>query len=368
MSASLVSSPASHPSSLPTWSLCSVRDGAVGSEDFTVEPNLPFTIGRNAGCTVRLNSHTVSGAHAELRPHQDALWIRDLQSTNGTFVNGERISAPISLQDNDFVQFADVVFRVSKHSKPTGNSATMQQDVCDEAFALVQFDRLMVDRMLTPAYQPIVNVQDGAVIGVEVLARSDLMGMQTPQAMFTAASRLNMEIELSRLLRWEGIRQAIGLRPDVYIFLNTHPAELQEQGLLGSIEQIRTIAPEQMLVLELHEASITAPDKMRVLKKQLAELNVKLAYDDFGAGQARLSELVEAPPDFLKFDMSMIRDIDSASAERRRLIKSLVDMALGLGINPLAEGVETQEEAAVCRELGFVTGQGFYWGRPKRIS
>ncbi len=62
---------------------------------------------------------------------------------------------------------------------------------------------------------------------------------------------------------------------------------------------------------------------MRTLRAQLRDLNIGVAYDDFGAGQTRLSELVEAPPDYLKFDMSMIRRIDQAPTERQRMLGSL---------------------------------------------
>ncbi len=73
---------------------------------------------------------------------------------------------------------------------------------------------------------------------------------------------------------------------------------------------------------------------------------------------------MEAPPDYLKFDMSMIRRIDQAPTERQRMLGSLVKMVRELGIAPLAEGIETAAEASTCRELGFSTAQGFYFGAP----
>jgi EAL domain-containing protein (putative c-di-GMP-specific phosphodiesterase class I) len=91
---------------------------------------------------------------------------------------------------------------------------------------------------------------------------------------------------------------------------------------------------------------------------------MKLAYDDFGSGQARLAELGDAPPDYLKFDIQLVRGIDSASAERQRMLESLVRIAGDLGIISLAEGVETAAEHETCRRLGFVYGQGFRYGSP----
>lgn len=346
------------------WALKPVRNTDRTGQSISVESPLPFTIGRNVGCSVQLKSNTVSGAHAELRPHNDELWIRDLQSTNGTFVNRQRIESPRTIGENDLIQFADIAFRVTKNEERIEHQ-TMLEDVCDQALALVQFDRLMVERLVTPAYQPIVNLVDGAVIGVEVLARSTLVGIESPAAMFAAAARANMEVELSRLLRWEGVHQASSVRPDLKIFLNTHPLEIQQPGLVDSLEQLRAMAPHYVIVLEVHEAAIADPAQMKTLKNELAALDIQLAYDDFGSGQTRLAELIEAPPDYLKFDISLVRNIDDATPERIRLMQSLVRMVRDLGIIALAEGIETAGEANTCKELGFETAQGYFYGRPR---
>jgi EAL domain-containing protein (putative c-di-GMP-specific phosphodiesterase class I) len=118
------------------------------------------------------------------------------------------------------------------------------------------------------------------------------------------------------------------------------------------------------LVLEIHEAAATSVAQMRQLRLVLNDLGMKLAYDDFGAGQARLAELGDAPPDYLKFDIQLIRNIDGASAERQRMLESLVRIAADLGILSLAEGIETAAEHETCRRLGFVYGQGYRYGVP----
>ena len=93
-------------------------------------------------------------------------------------------------------------------------------------------------------------------------------------------------------------------------------------------------------------------------------MKIGLAYDDFGAGQSRLNELVQSPPDYLKFDMSLIHDIDAATLQRQQMVASLVQMVRDLGIISLAEGVETPAEAATCLQMGFELGQGFFFGKP----
>lgn len=334
-------------------------------ESILVYP-IPFSVGRRPGCSLQLNFKTISGNHAELTLDHDQLWVSDLNSTNGTYVNGRRITQPTPLREEDLLQFADLAFRVKSEKRST-TCQTMQEDMCDRALALVQFDRLMENRLVTPYYQPIVDMKSGQFRGYEVLARSRLFGLESCAAMFDAASRLNMEVELSRMLRWEGVREGLNLPDNSTLFVNTHPLEIRQEGLVDSMATARQLSQDVPIILEVHEAAITDPKEMRELRAQLKELNIGIAYDDFGAGQTRLSELVEAPPDYLKFDISMVRGIDQAPPERRKMLASLIQMVIDLGVNPLAEGIETIGEAEACRELGFFTAQGFHFGRPAPV-
>ena len=148
---------------------------------------------------------------------------------------------------------------------------------------------------------------------------------------FSAAAVLDLEAELSRILRYEGVRRADQLPESPLLFVNTHPAEMSEPGLLTfSLHELRELAPDCPVVLEIHEAAVTRLDQMRELRAALADMNIDLAYDDCGAGQARLVELTEVPPDYLKFDINLIRDIQHASSERRQLLASLVQMVRDL--------------------------------------
>ncbi len=348
----------------PAWTLMRGASGA-DEQEVLIFP-LPFSVGRRPGCSMQLNYKTISGNHADLHLNNGQLWVSDLNSTNGTYVNGRRITEATPLREEDLLQFADIAFRVKSERRAT-TCQTMQEDVCDKALALVQFDRLMENRLVTPFYQPIVDMKTGAFRGYEVLARSRLFGLESCAAMFDAAARLNMEVELSRMLRWEGVREGLNLPVKSTLFVNTHPLEIRREGLVDSMATARQLSMDVPIILEVHEAAITDPGEMRELRSQLKELNIGIAYDDFGAGQTRLSELTEAPPDYLKFDISLIRGIDQAPPERQRMLGSLVKMVIDLGVNPLAEGVETPEEADVCRSLGFLTAQGYHFGRPAPV-
>lgn len=347
------------------WFLVGHLGPASGSSEQAHIPiNLPrFSIGRRPDASLCLPYRTVSSNHAELITTDRTLILEDLGSTNGTYVNGHRLSGSIELKQDDLVQFADVALRVQRQMAE-GATATLQEDVYDQALALVQFDKLMSEREVSPYYQPIVELPGGKVIGYEVLGRSRLYGIETPGAMFRAASKLNLEVQLSNMLRWEGILQSSCFARPPHLFVNTHPREMREEGLIESMRDIRKLRPSQPLTLEIHEASITDIDQMMELRAALQDIDVRLAYDDFGAGQARLVELIKVQPHYLKFDIALIRNIDQASSRQQQLVSTLVAMVHDLDVVPLAEGIETEGEAAVCTELGFELAQGYFYGKP----
>ncbi len=323
----------------------------------------PFLIGRRSGSSYTINSRTVSGLHAEIVQVRQSLAVRDLQSTNGTYLNGKRVTEQVVLSEDDLVQFADVAFRVRRQAA-CRELGTIQTNGYDRALALVQFDKLMRDRSVVPHFQPLVKLSSMGLEGYEVLGRSRILGLETPGAMFSAAAQLNVEVELSRLLRWEGLRAASRYPGRPRIFVNTHPSEMSDSGLLNSMRSLREFSNEMAIVMEIHEKAVTDSQKMQELRKELVDLNIGLAYDDFGAGQARLVELVEVRPDYLKFDMQLVQGLDKASPERQKMLEALVRMTRDLGIITLAEGIETDGEHLVCQQLGFEMGQGFFYGKP----
>jgi EAL domain-containing protein (putative c-di-GMP-specific phosphodiesterase class I) len=347
------------------WILASV--GQQISNALTVVHPVPFSIGRKAGCSLQLPSKTVSSHHADLTIRDGHLVLIDRQSTNGTYVNGRRVTDMVGLKSEDLVQFADMAFRVRCDDHATAFN-TVAEDVCDQALALVQFDRLMEKRLVTPFFQPIVTIDGTGIVGYEVLARSRMFGLETSAALFGAAAKLNMEVELSQMLRWEGIREGLNLPGRSRIYVNTHPLELGHVALIESMAKVRDLTADLPITLEIHESAVTSSGEMYELRNQLRDLDIEIAYDDFGAGQNRLAELCNAAPDVLKFDMGLIRDIDKAPPERIKVLRSLVQIVLDLGVQPLAEGIENEKEAKVCSELGFTLAQGYHFGRPAPLS
>lgn len=333
---------------------------------------LPFSIGRRPDQDLSLDSSAVSGSHAEVRGAGAGLEIADLGSTNGTLLNGRPLTGAAPLEEGDIIQLATLEFRLGILEPGRTEAllgATTEIGAPLPALLverMVRFRELMEQEAVAAHFQPIVALTDGAPLGYEVLGRSELASLPLGSwELFEIAAVVGAEAKLSRLFRRRGAADWGRLPPDLLYFFNTHPAELREDGLIDSLSRLREQHPRLRMVLEIHESAITEPASMARLQERLRELDMGLAYDDFGAGQTRLAELAAAPPDFLKFDRSMVEGIDRAGGSRAQLLTALVKMAADLGIRSVAEGIERRGEADACADLGFELGQGFLFGVPR---
>ncbi len=354
----------------PDWILVGLVHGGERLSTVRLAP-LPFRVGRRAGIELTLAATSVSREHAEFYAAGEQLRLRDLGSTNGTFVNRKRIhDEPVS--DGDTIHFGECEFRLGVEDgfSPWGTmvmeALPKPQQLLKGAQALAELLRLGA---VTAEFQRIVTLPDATVVGCEALGRGRFPGLsESPMELFEIGASLGVESELSRLFRRKAMEIVAGRDRLPTLFLNTHPSEIAEPGLLESVADLRRQAPDQPLTIEIHEAAIVETARIAELRAGLRDHGIGLAYDDFGAGQARLLELGEVPPDLLKFDARFVRDIDQATESKRRLLKSLVDIARDLGVQPLAEGIETRGEAEACIELGFTRAQGYHFGRPAPID
>lgn len=346
------------------WSLNGRVNGSNDLQNIEIGSS-PFRIGRRSGLDLTLTHSTVSSLHAEIYERDGAYCIRDLGSTNGTYINGKPVQADQELQDGDLIQFADAPFRVCQHEAHSFcHTRQAVEEANDLALSLVQFERLMSNREVVPYFQPIIRLPQQEIVGYEVLGRSRLYGLQMPKDMFLAASQLDLEAELSCMMRVAALEGANAIPETLNLYLNTHPIELGTGGLLESLRDLRQLYPVQAITLEVHEAAITNVPMMLELRDEMRGLDIRLAYDDFGVGQSRLMELAQVSPDIVKFDMQLIRDVDLATVRQQKLVANLVQMVKGMGIVALAEGVERAGEHHFCMDAGFELGQGYYYGRP----
>ncbi|MCP4175714.1 MAG: EAL domain-containing protein [Fuerstiella sp.] len=352
-----------------TWTLVRCSD-SEGDEQHTKVTAGGFTVGRRLGNDLCLGHLTVSGYHTCIFAIEDQLFLEDIGSTNGTLVNGRRIAAVESINNGDVVHFGQVRFVVRKTqsheaTSPDFRAETYEACVPEDAVLYEGFDRLLNRPDIVPYFQPIVTLGDVKTAGYEALVRSRVKGLETPDKIFRIAAQRSSEIQLSELCRSEGLLSGLRLDPLGCFYLNTHAAELETPRLLESLKELRFNFPALAIVLEIHEAAITSIRYLTELAALLKDLDIELAYDDFGAGQARLVELFQVPPRYLKFDISFVRGMENASRPHRASIRALLNMVHELDVTSIAEGVETQTQADICTELGFDMAQGYFFGRPQ---
>ena len=351
------------------WTLVSQNDHLDIPRTTVVTP--PFRIGRREGFDLCIPCRNVSSLHAEILEREDGLWIYDLNSTNGTFVNGERITKKARIEQGDRLKIGSCSFEVECSSIGLGRVAmsTIENVVESEESPLDRFDHL-IDSGATPNFQPIVDISGNSTsrVGFEVLGRSRLFGLSTPDEMFGFAEELGLQTELSRVLRLRGFQVAENnLAQDQMLFVNTHPDELETDELINNLKEVRESFPNRPVVVEVPEQVLVDPTAIKNLLEVIKDLDIKLAIHDFGAQNVRLSTLNDLRPGIIKFDGALIQGIDQAS-EKQRLIDAMSKTATEFRIIPMAEFVECEAEHDMLRQLGVQYAQGFYYGRPSDIE
>ncbi|MFO1352905.1 MAG: EAL domain-containing protein [Gammaproteobacteria bacterium] len=334
---------------------------------------LPFLIGRQASNHLCLPVREISRQHAEIFQYDERLWIRDCGSTNGTYVNKQRIAGEELLHDGDILNFSSLEFQFSSSTASDTHSPlhALHQHFpylnADQALAHceTEFNKMLNARAVVPHFQPIACLGNQQIIGYELLGRGEFLSLpRNPTNLIQIATLLGKDGELSALFREEGIARATTLDKRYCLFINTLPTDIELPALARALTAIRAQSASLPLVLEIHETAVLRLATLKELRTLLADLDIELAYDDFGIGQARLRELIEVPPDWLKFDRGLIGHLHAQPARSLGVLRKLVDIARDLGCRTIAEGIELREEMLACRDLGFDAGQGFYFGKP----
>ncbi|MDX1571344.1 MAG: EAL domain-containing protein [Xanthomonadales bacterium] len=352
-------------------------EGMIGSRKTLQRIRLtgfPFVVGRQEGLSLVLDSAGMSRQHAQLEEAAGTLYLKDLGSTNGTFLNGKRIDGPVEVASGDIIHFAEEEFRaLSEEKSDTMNSKMTRQGISTLSENLPrgasQLQQTLLEGMVSAVFQPIVD-RKGEVYAYEMLGRGTHSELdEAPAVLFRIAESLGVEVQLSELMRRVGFDLAHSGDPQGRYFANIHPREIENlDRLFGEMEEIVSRYPDVKPILEVHEAAVADRRLLENMRSRLTEMKIQLAYDDFGAGQSRLVELAEVPPDYVKLDMALIKDIHVASDARQKMVQMIVDYARERSILTLAEGISQEGEAQFCLEAGFDYLQGFYFGRPNRLT
>jgi EAL domain-containing protein (putative c-di-GMP-specific phosphodiesterase class I) len=256
-------------------------------------------------------------------------------------------------------------------------------ELYDEAMRAHATERLRTENELAHAidhdelrlaYQPIVALPEGRIVGVEALLRWEhpARGLVAPLDFIPIAEETGLIIPIGSWVLERACRQAVewrralpGARP-LSISVNLSARQLAQPDLPGVVADVLrdTGVDPGDVYLELTESSLMEdPDAALATMTELRDLGVRLVLDDFGTGYSSLAYVQRFPIAVLKVDRSFVADL-GAESPGAAIVAAVANMALGLGVDVVAEGVETEEQAAVLQTLGCEYAQGYLYGRP----
>ena len=212
-------------------------------------------------------------------------------------------------------------------------------------------------------FQPIVHASNRARFGYEALLRSLDESLPHPGAILDAAERLERIPTLGRAVRANAAK-VIAASPIErgVVFINLHLLDLFDKQLTSPFSPLSKVAGR--VVLEITErTSLEGQSDMRYRVAELRDLGVRIAIDDLGGGHARMGTFSPLDTDFVKLDMSLVRDVEKHPM-KQRLVRSVVDLCRQQGTKVIGEGVETEAEAEVLVALGCDLLQGYLIARP----
>jgi diguanylate cyclase (GGDEF)-like protein/PAS domain S-box-containing protein len=268
---------------------------------------------------------------------------------------------------------ADSAMYQSKRQEPGGYVvyATGGEDPMERLSLTTRLRRAVEHEHWVLHYQPVVNLTDGSVEGVEALVRwNDPNGGIVPPGEFIPLAE---ELGLIEAIG-DWVIDAMGAQQrawaddglDLTVGFNLSPRQLWSAHLaekvLGKL-RAADVDPAKVVVEITESTAMADPDRTQKILTELHAWGLSLAIDDFGTGYSSLARLKHLPVDILKIDRSFVRDVhrDTGLAS---MVQAMIQLARGLGMTPLAEGIETAGEFEFLRAHGCPVGQGFFFARP----
>ncbi|MBT0767760.1 EAL domain-containing protein [Kineosporia sp. J2-2] len=248
----------------------------------------------------------------------------------------------------------------------------MQEDARDRLELQGDLRRALSENQFELVYQPLMTLPQRMPIGVETLIRwrHPERGMISPALFVPIAEETGAVIEMGRWVLVTSCRQVAAWRrgpaPDLRLNINVSARQLSDGGLAQDV--VSTLAetglPASALTLELTETVLMEdPEGITAQLSELRRLGVQVGIDDFGTGYSSLSYLRRFPVDKLKIDKSFIDNIETVE-EDLAIVRTVVDLARILSLETTAEGIESEAQADLLRDVGCEVGQGYFFARP----
>jgi predicted signal transduction protein with EAL and GGDEF domain len=298
--------------------------------------------------------------------------------------NGQEIvlSVSIGIAFNSTVDAEDVLRDAEIAMYRAKNTGKGRCEVFDHAMHANAVKRLQLETDLRKAldlnqflvyYQPIVSLSTGQIVGFETLSRWQRPeGLVMPGEFIAVADETGIILPMNRQLLYDACRQLRSWQelfpsdPPLSVNVNITPKQFAQPDLAAQIGKIlqETGLDPSCVNLEITETIAMADaDRSALVLSELKALGVRLEIDDFGTGYSSLSRLQHFPVDTLKIDRSFVSRMDTDS-ETRKIVRLIVMLSHGLGLKIVAEGVETQAQADMLKNLGCELAQGYLYSKP----
>jgi len=219
-------------------------------------------------------------------------------------------------------------------------------------------------------YQPVLSLASGLCVGAEALIRWDhpTLGLVSPERFIPIAEGSDLILSIGEWVLERAMADAAEwarLGRPLVLSVNVAPQQLMDQQHVRALEATLSGSdvPADQVVLEVTERSLLAGDRPRDALLALRATGARLALDDFGTGYSSIAHLRDHPVDILKLDRSYVSQVADRSASRT-LAMAIVHMSHQLGISCTAEGIETEEQAAVLAAAGCAHAQGYLYAAP----
>ncbi len=223
---------------------------------------------------------------------------------------------------------------------------------------------------LSVVYQPIHRLADGSLAGVEALVRwhNPILGAVSPTDFIPIAEDTGTILEVGEWVLEQACSDLTRIAPDggLSMSVNASVHQLRSDGFVDMVRTVLTnrgIAP-RWLLLEVTESTLACPDEIGTQLEQLRQLGVRIALDDVGTGYSALGQLAALPVDAIKLDRSLLHDSGALGGNALRVLTSLASLGESLGLDVVAEGVETDAQSTMAREAGCSHEQGFLRSKP----
>jgi EAL domain-containing protein (putative c-di-GMP-specific phosphodiesterase class I) len=232
--------------------------------------------------------------------------------------------------------------------------------------------RLISEAGVRSVFHPIVNIADRSVVGHEALTRPiGMTGFDSVEELFAFAESTDLLTDFERLCRATAIRAAKTIPKRGLLFLNASArAALDPEWANGGVDallQESGVSPRDVVVEITERLAVVRHEAFTATLRAFKQRGYRVAIDDMGAGYASLQALASIEPEFLKFDVSLVRGIDKSSI-KRSLLESLRSLGEKIQARVIAEGIEREEERATLISLGVELGQGFLFHEEQPVA